>query len=129
MVTELINDIVSNAFNLSHKIKCEVCESMFSNIDSLKRHKRKFHEGNEKVKRSNNCNICLKSFTTPYKLKRHAEMHDTVKTINVCVICQKSCITPSKLKIHMKVHDKHKQYKCDQCNEEFVHENSHSSPF
>ena len=33
MVTELFNDIVSNAFNLSQKIKCEVCESMFSNID------------------------------------------------------------------------------------------------
>ena len=87
-VKEILNKIISNIIDLSQKIKCELCQSKFSSVDSLKRHIRKFHEANEKVKRNNNCNICLKSFTTPYKLKRQAEVHDKVKTINVLNILE-----------------------------------------
>ena len=37
LVTEILNDIVNNAFQLSPKEKCEVCHSRFSNRGSLLR--------------------------------------------------------------------------------------------
>ena len=41
---EIVNDLIKAAINFSHKLKCETCNSKFTNLDSLNRPMRKFHE-------------------------------------------------------------------------------------
>ena len=108
-VKEILNKIISNIIDLSQKIKCELCQSKFSSVDSLKRHIREFHEANDKAKEDHICTICQKSFISSYKLRGHSGVHENkekVKKSHLCTICQKSSPTPSKLEIYMKVHER-----------------------
>ena len=66
---EIVNDLIKAAINVSHKMKCEYCYSKFANLDSLKRHMRKFHEPMIKEEKLYTCDICHKTFQHPSKLK------------------------------------------------------------
>ena len=72
---EIVNDLIKAAINVSHKMKCEYCNSKFANLDSLKRHMRKFHKPMIKEEKLYTCDICHKTFPHPSKLKRHTSTH------------------------------------------------------
>ena len=62
---EIVNDLIKAALNFPHKLKYETCYSKFTNLDSLKRHMRKFHEPMIKEEKLFTCDICNKTFPHP----------------------------------------------------------------
>ena len=51
IVKEILSDIIKAVINVSHKIKCESCNTKLANLETLKRHMRKFHEPMKKEKK------------------------------------------------------------------------------
>ena len=43
MVRERAKELIDKVLHDLDRVKCEVCQSKFSNFDSLSRHMRKFH--------------------------------------------------------------------------------------
>ena len=43
MVRERAKELIDKVLHSLDRVKCEVCQSKFSNFDSLSRHMRKFH--------------------------------------------------------------------------------------
>ena len=72
---EILSDIIKAVINVSHKIKCESCNAKLANLESSKRHMRKFHEPMKKEKEVYTCDICRETFPHPSKLKSHTSTH------------------------------------------------------
>ena len=108
---EIVNDLIKAAINVSHKMKCEYCNSKFANLDSLKRHMRKFHEPMIKEEKLYTCDICNKTFPHPSKLKRHTSTHIAQPKTNYkvdnypCDICDKQFTYKRGLVRHSKIHN------------------------
>ena len=75
IVKEIVSDIIKAVMNVADKIKCESCNAKLANLESLKRHMRKFHEPIKKEKKVYSCDICQKTFPHPSKLKSHTSTH------------------------------------------------------
>merc|ERR1719186_1280871 len=85
---------------------------------------RKFHVTPvEKMRKEYQCDICLKMFPSPSKLKRHVTVHEQTKVYS-CNYCQKIFPTPYKLNGHLEVHETNKKtsdnYPCDKCDKEYT---------
>ena len=61
IVEAMISDLINDVINVSQKIKCESCHKLFANLESLKRHIRKFHEPVIKEKKVYTCAVCQKA--------------------------------------------------------------------
>ena len=103
--------------------KCLLCKSLFSNVEHLDQHNRKYHK-------LFTCKICNKSFNRPNLLHSHSFRHSGERTI-LCSICGKYYASKRHLNRHMKTHAEKKYYTCEICGKEVkcmeIHLQSHSS--
>ena len=80
--------------------KCETCETVFTEISSLKRHIHIVHEN----KKYHNCDFCGKSFSKKHDLKRHIQYsHDSDFDMNnvKCSECTETFAKKSQLNHHL----------------------------
>ncbi|XP_077075696.1 uncharacterized protein znf770 [Siphateles boraxobius] len=82
---------------------CPGCSQCFSTLTKLNEHKCANRCPEEKIKKSQQCDICFKVFNAPSKLKRHSVTH-TVQRPFQCTQCQKTFTLPHHLKTHMLSH-------------------------
>lgn len=131
------------------QIKCDLCESTFTRLESLKNHIKTEHEvpvmlkcfcGKEfnlrhklttHIKRTHNnmrdhgCTVCEKRFFTPKELKVHTLKAHTPgyvdKTEHFCEICGKKYSSSKSLKTHTK-HHQDPEFKCNYegCQKAFI---------
>ncbi|XP_073709340.1 uncharacterized protein znf770 [Garra rufa] len=82
---------------------CPDCSQCFPSVRDLYAHNcaNRYPEG--KIKKSHQCDICLKIFSAPSKLKRHWVTHTGQRQFQ-CTRCQKSFTQPHHLKTHMQSH-------------------------
>ncbi|XP_026088927.1 zinc finger protein Xfin [Carassius auratus] len=82
---------------------CPDCSQCFPSIRSLYAHKcaNRYSKGN--IKKSHQCDICLKFFSAPSKLKRHYVTHTGQRPFQ-CTQCQKSFTQSHYLKTHTLSH-------------------------
>lgn len=94
-------------------IKCELCESMFINLNSLRRHLRKYHNNQPSIvydeKRKTTCSKCNLTFEDPKQLTRHKFTHLEFE----CDICKQRYSTGKALDAHKNIHgNKVHPFKC-----------------
>lgn len=94
-------------------IKCELCESMFINLNSLRRHLRKYHNNQPSIvydeKRKTTCSKCNLTFEDPKQLTRHKFTHLEFE----CDICKQRYSTNKALDAHKNIHgNKVHPFKC-----------------
>jgi len=120
---------------MSYECQIGDCKEKFKASWSLYKHKLKYHKTGEDF----SCEICKKSFTDRYKLKRHSDLHLEGKTYE-CSICSAKFLTQSKLHYHKSKHKenedqskKKQRIVCDLCDESFAtkdglkkHQTTHS---
>ena len=147
IIDKLLIDIL-NGLEISEKEKstyCEICDRVFSNKSSLKRHvdnvhrqiKFKCDKCNENFSLKENlkkhivtthkgkkykCIICSKIFSRSEHLKRHNDnIHIGSKDYHNCESCGKSFTNSDNLKRHTYiVHYGQKDYNCNNCGKLFV---------
>ena len=95
--------------------KCQICEKVFRNKQTLQKHTKNIHEKMEVLK----CNICNISFQNKYGLLSHTKtFHEQKK--NDCRSCGKSFSTTQNLNKHIyKVHEGQRDHKCESCGKSF----------
>ena len=72
MVRERAKELIDKVLHDLDRVKCEVCQSKFSNFDSLSRHMRKFHGPlDKKINKEYKCDVCQKRFPGPAHLKTY----------------------------------------------------------
>ncbi|ROL55305.1 Zinc finger protein 770 [Anabarilius grahami] len=82
---------------------CPDCSQCFPTITALYAHKCAYRYPEKKIKKSHQCDICLKVFNAPSKLKRHSVTHTGQRPFQ-CTQCQKTFTLPHHLKTHMLSH-------------------------
>lgn len=95
-------------------VKCELCESVFSNIVNMKSHltKKHKHVGSTiwEMKLNTTCMKCHKTFTDVEELQAHKKTHLEF----VCNICKSRYSNARSLEQHIAKHaDKDRPFKCD----------------
>lgn len=94
-------------------VECPTCKKTFSRSSHLILHQRD-HTG----ERPYVCHICSNSYKQKSHLDRHLDTHMGIK--HKCDICNKEYSKKSTLNVHLRAHFREKQFKCDQCLEEFT---------
>ncbi len=69
------------------------------------------------------CDVCERSFPTPWKLKRHRVIHTGEKPYK-CSICDKYFNVRDNLKVHMKQKHSGDYYQCGYCQQMFPTEHT-----
>lgn len=95
-------------------VKCELCDSVFSNIVNMKSHltKKHKHVGSTiwEMKLNTTCMKCHKTFTDVEELQAHKKTHLEF----VCHICKSRYSNERSLEQHIAKHaDKDRPFKCD----------------
>lgn len=99
---------------ISHNIKCLICEQTFSTFTGLTIHnKRKHNKINEKNCKYV-CDVCGQYFCTTITLKHHKATHNTERNF-LCNVCGKQFRNKIPLTTHMRVHTKERPYNCNIC--------------
>ena len=79
------------------RIKCKICNAIYTNKSNWIRHYNTIHQNNTKHK----CKLCEKEFNYSFNLKRHSLTHSkTEKNSFTCEFCQKTYEVKENLKIH-----------------------------
>ena len=99
------------------KYKCDLCDKIFVNNQSLRRHRDQVHEG---IKPNHMCSFCGQVFSNAGYMKIHIEnVHEGIKY--PCDQCDKICSTKMLLKRHVqKVHEKLANFICELCSKTFI---------
>lgn len=106
---------VPRIINKQHgNVKCELCDSVFSNIVNMKSHltKKHKHVGSTiwEMKLNTTCMKCHKTFTDVEELQAHKKTHLEY----VCNICKSRYSNEISLEQHIAKHaDKDRPFKCD----------------
>lgn len=106
---------VPRIINKQHgNVKCELCDSVFSNIVNMKSHltKKHKHVGSTiwEMKLNTTCMKCHKTFTDVEELQAHKKTHLEF----VCHICKSRYSNERSLEQHIAKHaDKDRPFKCD----------------
>lgn len=90
------------------RIKCDDCESTFTKMSSLKKHKQTAHANRFQ------CSTCGFMACTELKLKKHLVVHTENVRYN-CNICDYSSKHSGHILRHQIAHGKVKIHKCDEC--------------
>ena len=64
------------------------------------------------------CEVCNRTFTQKWTLKRHQRIHSGERPY-VCEVCNKGFSNQSHLKTHHRIHSGERPYSCDVCNKAF----------
>ena len=87
-------------------IRCEFCDKVFGNQNTLKNHIRNIHE-EVKNNSSNQCSFCEKDFATHRTLLRHISSLHEKKKPHACPQCKATFAAKNNLKKHVfNVHEK-----------------------
>lgn len=70
-------------------------------------------------KKQHKCHICHKSYTTPFYLREHLQIHSGIRPYK-CKTCGKTFSTTSSYREHLEVHVTEKKFKCTICNVSFA---------
>ena len=90
--------------------KCYICDEKFKDFDA---HFETFH-GQENDTKEYKCNICLKIFPRPKKLKNHILSVHEIRRDHKCEFCEKDFKSSTRLKEHIDaVHEDKRNYKCN----------------
>lgn len=71
------------------------------------------------VEKSFQCQICRKTFTTPFSLRRHVRIHTGERPYR-CHVCDKRYISAKQLKTHSIEHSAVKPHQCQHCSKGFA---------
>ena len=100
---------------------CHDCGITFKHKESLDKHRKAKHSGQETKKQE--CNQCGKTFPYAKNLKRHISTTHTINPRVICPDCGKTYKHKDSLDKHRldKHNDHGKKYKCDQCHKKFTY--------
>lgn len=102
----------SSSRKTNDRLHCDMCDKSYINVDTLRTHKRKFHDTETLVCRTNSC---LKSFPTEEALAKHRrKVH---KQGYRCPVCREVFAGKKKLQEH--VAKDHPRITCFECHVEF----------
>ncbi|XP_025406995.1 zinc finger protein OZF-like [Sipha flava] len=105
--------------NEGYSFKCNLCNRILKRRNSLKKHMISHINGKNSGNKKYDCNICEKSYNTPFVLKRHKTIHTGEKQF-ICDICKKSFGAKAHMKRHIIIiHMQENKYKCHICNKLF----------
>lgn len=109
---------ISTLNKIKHKkeIKCNICNQLFDNLNTLKFHKQTEHT----LKKPFKCEKCLKEFNFEINLIIHIASHQT--DYLKCPICYLDFQRQSSFQGHLKNHMKNDNFNCNHCEEEFEYE-------
>jgi len=98
------------------KVKCPICNNLFSNKCNLKTHISSIHEKFLPYK----CPYenCEKKYPNKSRLKVHLRTHTGLKPYE-CEICKKCFNETGNLKVHMSKHESLKKFKCPLCDKSY----------
>jgi uncharacterized Zn-finger protein len=65
------------------------------------------------------CDVCKISFTSRYKLDRHARVHTEEMPFS-CEVCKKRFSLRSNLIVHLRVHTGERSFLCEVCKKHFA---------
>lgn len=91
---------------------CSLCNKTYSKEALLTQHL-KSHESKQWE-----CDVCFKSFTTKYFLKKHKRLH-TGEMPYTCAICNKSFTFQQSYHKHLLYHSDEKPHSCNECGRAF----------
>lgn len=94
---------------------CNHCDRKFNSANHLNYHIRSVHTKDRPFK----CNVCSKTFTQVFKLKRHKRTHTGERPYS-CDICNKSFKTNYQLGEHKNIHTVENYHQCTKCDKKFA---------
>ena len=113
---EILKSNILRHKQLAHRPqKCGLCDTNFSDVDTLKKHIKEVHA----IKTENKCDLCNVKFAKKGVLNRHLEYAHKDYEFK-CQHCQKFFSTKQNRDIHIStVHLGIKKFKCDFCEKTF----------
>lgn len=106
---------------------CHLCNNVYANPRSLRKHYVRVHEVQQESTRIYNCKICLITFPTDHEAKQHSKEHRqslrSVKRKHICDICGNDFAYPRNLADHMKIHSNIRDQVCNVCGKAFTNSN------
>uniref|UniRef100_A0A1B6GVQ2 C2H2-type domain-containing protein n=1 Tax=Cuerna arida TaxID=1464854 RepID=A0A1B6GVQ2_9HEMI len=125
---ELKDHLQSRHSLQQHMQICNMCDKIFSCLQSLQEHCRREHDGAGCFM----CTTCNKRFMTKLSFTRHLDTHKGKKEA-ICDLCGKAFSRADYLQTHYSIHLGKRNYACSQCPRKFVrsihlraHEKIHS---
>ena len=118
--------VPAKAFGKERVHQCDICSKIFLNVHQLSLHETVIHYGGHKPRE---CNVCGKTFHSPYWLVEHMKLHSKEKPYK-CNVCGKAYAQERVFKAHEKLHATEvKEIKCQFCElqlKNLMHKKLHS---
>ncbi|KAK9736087.1 Zinc finger, C2H2 type [Popillia japonica] len=89
----------------NHSVPCVVCQKSFGYTRNLIHHQISCHKvPTTDASLNNQCDVCMKHYSSSSSLRKHKRIHQRAATPNVCVWCGKHFKDDAALKQHERIH-------------------------